>query len=158
MGTEKIAIWSSYNTEDTKVLAEDLVKIDLNIGVKITEVDYYTTLVKNKPDIFRVSMAPSFPDPEEYYSLFYSKSGKNINLTGYQNPKFDQIFEKSLTEESEMERIKLYLKLEELLKNDVAFIPISYSEYSYFIVKNYIENFSLLFGTPNYKNMGIKRE
>jgi len=153
---QKITIFSSYETDDVVELVNSINAIGIDVNLTINKADYYPLIIKTRPDIFRVSMTPSFLDPEEYYSLFYSMSGANINLTSYKNTKYDQVYEQMLIEQDEAKRIQLYTILEEILKEDIPYLPVSHRGYRYYAVKNYIDNFSLIFGIPNYKIMVFK--
>jgi len=154
---QKITIFSSYETDDVVELVNSMRAIGIDVNLTINKADYYPLIIKTRPDIFRVSMTPSFLDPEEYYSLFYSMSGANINLTGYKNIMFDQVYEKMLIEQDQAKRIQLYTILEEILKEDIPYLPVSHKGYRYYAVKNYLDNFSLIFGIPNYKVMEFKK-
>jgi oligopeptide transport system substrate-binding protein len=65
-----------------------------------------------------------YPDPENYFFLFYSKNfppaGKNINR--YKNPEFDQLFEKMATMENTPERLKIIKRMNEILIEDTPII------------------------------------
>ena len=151
----EISISASSEVKDVIELNNSIKTLGLKVNLEIKKVDYYRAIITDRPDIFRVSMCPTYPDPEEYYSLFYSEAGKSVNLTNYKNAEYDSIFEQSLIEESKPKRMELYYRLEEILRNDVPFIPISQSYYKYYIVKDNIRNFSLSYGIPNYKNISM---
>ncbi|MDZ7763134.1 MAG: ABC transporter substrate-binding protein [Melioribacteraceae bacterium] len=148
-----ITISTPVDFAATKILEDALSNLGFNINVKIQNLRYYNHIVEDRPDIFRVAMTPSYPDPEEYYSLFYSKSEKFVNLCGYNNPEYDILFERALIEMNKDERRNLFLKLEELLKDDVPLLPMTHSAKDYCIVPKYIKGFSLKNGVPDYTNV-----
>lgn len=148
-----ITISAPVDFAATKILEDALSNLGFNINVKIRNLRYYNHIVEDRPDIFRVAMTPSYPDPEEYYSLFYSKSEKFVNLCGYNNPEYDFLFERALIETNKDERRNLFLKLEEILKHDVPLLPMTHSAKNYCIVPKYIKSFGLKNGVPDYKNV-----
>ncbi|NOX66729.1 MAG: hypothetical protein GXO85_13305, partial [Chlorobi bacterium] len=78
-------VCSSIKSRDAELLVEGMRNIGLKVKLDVHAKNYYRSIMNDRPDIFRVSMMPSFPDPTEYYALFYSKSGKDNNLAQYNN-------------------------------------------------------------------------
>ncbi len=131
---EQVQLFTSMETNDSRILAEILEKSqNIEFIFTVEPARYYRLILENRPDIFRVSVQPSYPDPEEYYSLFYSKSGKEVNLCAYSNEIYDKIFEESLTEFDPILRDKLFQKMEDILSEDVPAIWSSH-ENSRFII------------------------
>ncbi len=154
---EKYLIYTSVNTPAVKELEKGMRKLGLNARVEIHPRRYYKEIVKRRPDIFRVSMTPSFPDPTDYYSMFYSKSGRQTNLFDYSNPEFDRIYEKSLIEQNKQKRRKLFLRLEKILRDDVAALYFSTSGEMYNFISDRVENFSMRNTFPNFSVIRLKK-
>jgi oligopeptide transport system substrate-binding protein len=116
---------------------------------------YYEKIIKERPDIFRISMTPSFPDPIEYYALFYSKSGKHINLCRFSDPEYDRIYELSLTETNPEYREELFIELERILKEQIPVVYIEHESSSFFVFPENIKGFSLRFLNPDFSKIWI---
>jgi oligopeptide transport system substrate-binding protein len=146
-----VQILSSIKLKSVEQICELISRVKLKSIVEVSDHQYYRKIINGGPDIFKVSMSPSYADPEEYFSLFYSKSNAAINLTGYSNKKFDEIFEKMLIEQNLDVRLTLFKKLEQILRNDAPFIPISHEKPNYLVMPKYIKNLKSKFGIPEYK-------
>ncbi|MFH1196639.1 MAG: ABC transporter substrate-binding protein [bacterium] len=151
LSKQKIKIFSTLYSPDVLELEAALKKINLNVEAEINTMNYYKFIVKDRPDIFRVSMKPVYPDPEEYYYLFYSKSDKSINLPQYKNTIYDALFERSMFEQNPEERRKLFIQLEHILYEDVPAIYLSHVTESYYIFPKFVKNFRLNCSVPDYR-------
>ena len=113
------------------------------IGIKI-QIDLMPTASlrqaksSGKLDLFRASWIADYPDAENYLGLFYSKnfSPQGPNYTHYQNPLFDQWFEKSYQLKDINEREKWYRKMDSLMLTDYPVIPLYYDKAIRFVQKN----------------------
>ena len=113
------------------------------IGIKI-QIDLMPTASlrqaksSGKLDLFRASWIADYPDAENYLGLFYSKnfSPQGPNYTHYQNPLFDQWFEKSYLLKDINEREKWYRKMDSLMLTDYPVIPLYYDKAIRFVQKN----------------------
>ncbi len=141
---------SSVNAPFLNIIELGMKSLNLNVVRNVNPKRYYERIIKNRPDIFRISMSPSFPDLSEYYQLFYSKSGKFVNLFNYKNPEFDKIFEKSQIENNPIERRRLFRRLEKILRDDVAAIYVSEEKYFYNIIRKRVKNFTIRNGFPDF--------
>jgi ABC-type oligopeptide transport system substrate-binding subunit len=146
-----ITILVSCELADIEYFKYNLKKFGFNPKVKIQTLQYYEEIIRQRPDVFRVSMHPSFPDPEGYYFLFYSKSDESLNLTGYSNPEFDRVFELALVEQDITKRNRLFANLEKILKEDYPAIYISHEGTRYYALPKCINGFKLRLEIPDYK-------
>ncbi|OPX34310.1 hypothetical protein B1H10_03960 [candidate division KSB1 bacterium 4484_188] len=145
----EINISSNILAKDVQVLKNSLEKIHFACTLNIRDVRYYRYIVQERPDIFRVSFQPSYPDPEEYYALFYSKSSPQINLTRYRNPKFDRLLERAMVEQDEAHRQKIFLQLEQILKADVPALYLTCPEPAYYLIPKNVHGLAIRFGIPD---------
>jgi oligopeptide transport system substrate-binding protein len=100
------------------------------LGIKVKVVENTFARMLEKEDQGNFSMAAGtgwgadYPDPENYFFLFYSKnfppSGKNI--TRYQNAEFDRLFEQMATMLDGPERLKIVHRMNDILIEDCAVI------------------------------------
>ncbi|WP_397363131.1 ABC transporter substrate-binding protein [Olleya sp. R77988] len=91
-----------------------------------------------KLDFFRASWVADYPDAQNYLSLFYSGNfaPNGPNYTHFSNPEFDQWYTKAFTETDELERIKLYTKMDSLVLKNTPIVPLYYDEVIRFTQKN----------------------
>lgn len=152
---KKLPIQISSNIEAQGILnlkkSLNSINIPLDINLKLT--GYYRHIIEDRPDMFRVSFHPSYPDPEEYYSLFYSKSDPAINLTAYKNPEYDSTLEQAMIEQNNNKRQKLFLKLEKILTRDIPAIYLYHSAPEYYITHPYIHGLKISFGIIDYSEV-----
>ena len=107
----------------------------LGIKVKISENTFARLMDKQDDGNFQVSTSAGwgadYPDPENYFFLFYSKNfppaGKNY--TRYNNPEFDRLYEQMAAMENTPERLEIVRRMNEILAEDVPVIPTFNKEY-----------------------------
>lgn len=151
-----IVITANIETRETDLLANGLSSIDIEPDVQIHQVGYYRYVFKERPDLFRVSFQPSYPDAEDYYALFYSKNTKDSNITGYKNPEYDRLFEHALNQDDLEARRTLFLRMESILKEDVPVIYLCHPPNSYHVMRKDLHGFSIRFSKPDYARVWIE--
>ena len=140
---------SNYQSDDVMLLQESLTRVSVKSTVRIRPVNYYQYIVTDRPTIFRVSFTPSFFDPEDFYCLFYSKSSRDVNLTGYRNPEFDLTLEAAMVEPDVARRTELFQHLEEILHRDVPALYLFHSTPTYLIAAPFVHGMTIRFILPN---------
>jgi oligopeptide transport system substrate-binding protein len=83
---------------------------------------------KSEALFFRGSWIADYPDAENYLSVFYSKNPAPPNYTRYNNPQFDVLYERSLTEMNDSVKQSLYRQMDQLVINDAPVVPLWYDE------------------------------
>ena len=151
-------VCSSIKSKDAELLVEGMRNIGLKTKLDVHAKNYYRSIMKDRPDIFRVSMLPSYPDPTEYYALFYSKSSNNNNLAQYNNPKFDKLFEASLYEQDKKKRKEIFRKLENILFDDIPVIYATHQRTEYVLLSDRIRNFKFRSIFPDFRYLWVKDE
>ena len=83
---------------------------------------------KSQLSIFRGSWIADYADAENYLSLFYSKnhSPNGPNYTHFTNTQFDALYEEALSISELKYRIPLYEKMDSIVINQAAIIPLYY--------------------------------
>ena len=102
---------------------------DLGIKAKVEVVKgpfLKEQMAKGKSNLFRASWITDYPDEESFFTMFYSKNSAPPNYTRFHNKQFDLLYEKALTCKDEVERIKLYRKMDEFIMREMPVIPIFY--------------------------------
>ena len=155
---QEIVICSNIRTKAVETLSRTFENLDLNYNIDIHPVNYYEDIVEERPDIFRISFYPSYPDPEEYYALFYSKSSPTTNVTGYKNPTFDELLENAMVEQNQIKRQNYFYQLEKILKKDVPVLYISHSLPKYFITPHSVYGLMMKSTIPDFRHVWIKAE
>lgn len=144
---------ASIDSEDLQHLAKTMDAMGIPTEKVVRPDNYYKYIIDGEPDIFRVSMTPSFPDPTDYYSLFYSGSPPNLNLMGYHNPVFDALFEQSMTEMDPDARSALHLQMEKIISEDVPVLLISHAMPDYIVMPADITGFIQRHLFPDYRHI-----
>lgn len=96
----------------------------LGVKVKVNENTFARLLQKEDTGDFQMAdgtgWGADYPDPENYFFLLYSKNvppaGKNI--TRYNRPEFDRMFEQMATMENGPERLELVQKMNAMVAED----------------------------------------
>jgi len=114
-----VTLMSNMDYPEMTILAKGLLALGLQPRPVIRKAGYYRSVVRERPDLFRVSFQPAYPHPEEYYALFYSGSGPENNISGYASAEYDRLFERSLAEADSTRRWSCYHQMEALLMRDV---------------------------------------
>ena len=105
---------------------EDLgFKVEINVSPPST---HRQQVSKSQLSIFRGSWIADYADAENYLSLFYSgnHSPNGPNYTHFSNSEFDDLYEKSLHIPLLVNRIPLYEKMDSIVVNHAAIIPLYY--------------------------------
>lgn len=127
------------------MLAENLgitVRIQfVEFAKHLDEIDY------GRAAFYRLGWVADYPDPESFLSLFYGKvvpptlsEPSSQNGTRYNNPAFDEIFEKARATADRDQRNELYLQAEQIAVNDAPMLFIIYDE-DYRLVQSYVEGY-----------------
>ena len=88
--------------------------------------------------IFRASWIADYPDAQNYLSLFYSENfaPNGPNYTHFSNKVFDSLYNESLKKNRADSRIPLYRKMDSIIIEEAAIIPLYYDEVVRFSRKN----------------------
>lgn len=133
-----VTIASNIEAHEVTFLAEALDTLGYRAKINIQKADYFRIIGRDRPDLFRVAFIPCIPVPEEYYSFFYSKSGLDVNLTGYKNPEFDVLFERSQAEPDEKIRQKMFIEMERMIRRDAPVLLLSHSGPGLYLYPRYV--------------------
>jgi peptide/nickel transport system substrate-binding protein len=111
------------------MLSKQLDKIGIRLKVEVTEPAILREwMSQGKVAFFRGSWIADYPDAESYFTVFYSKNTSPPNYTHFNNPDYDRIYEKSLTEKDEPARYALYHDLERIIIREAPIVPLYYDE------------------------------
>lgn len=129
-------------------VAKQLGEAGIPVQVETVQKSLLLDMTANsKALFFRGSWIADYPDAENYLSVFYSKNPAPPNYTRYNNPQFDALFERALTELNDSVRYQLYQQADQLMINDAPVVPLWYDKVIH-LVQNNVEGFS-----PNALNL-----
>lgn len=81
---------------------------------------------KSRAGFFRGSWIADYPDPENFFSVFYGYNPAPPNYTRFNDPAFDSVYAMAVAEQNDSLRNGLYLKMEEIIAAGVPVIPLWY--------------------------------
>jgi peptide/nickel transport system substrate-binding protein len=114
------------------------------IGVKV-EIDVLESSLlrdgmrKSSIPFFRASWIADYPDPESFLCMFYSKNPPPPNYTRYNNPDYDVLYEKAISEPDKDKRIALYQEMDRKIVEDAPVIFLFYDQSANFYSKRIAE-------------------
>jgi ABC-type transport system substrate-binding protein len=120
-----IAIYSDMANFIAKQLEESGIPVQVEVVQKSLLLDMASN---SRAAFFRASWIADYPDAENYLSVFYSKNPAPPNYTRYNNPRFDELFEKAIAETNDSLRYKLYQQADQLMINDAPVVPLWYDK------------------------------
>ena len=150
-----------YNINDTHSAVADefskQIRSVLNINVNIDGSSFEQLIADaemGRGDIFRLGWTADYPSPESFLVNFYGKNipgnptePSKVNKSRYDNPVFDEFFERATGTKKQTDQLKYFAKAEKVLLNDPPFIPLWYSG-DYAIIYADVRNFH--FNSLNY--------
>ncbi|HET7119149.1 MAG TPA: ABC transporter substrate-binding protein [Hanamia sp.] len=122
-------------------IANELLQIGIKINVEVIQKSLLLEqTAKSEALFFRGSWIADYPDAENFLSVFYSKNPAPPNYTRYNNPKFDKLYEASLSEKNDSVRYKLYQQADQVMIKDAPVVPLWY-DMVIWLVQPYVKNF-----------------
>jgi oligopeptide transport system substrate-binding protein len=117
-------------------------KQNLGVDVQIAQAEeatFYDDVDRGRLQMWSVGWIMDYPDPENLLDLlFFSTSRKNESR--YNNPAYDQLIVQARTELDSTKRIQLYQQAEQILIQDMPWIPLTYGM-DHYVVKPYVKGF-----------------
>jgi ABC-type transport system substrate-binding protein len=114
-------------SEIASYVARQLEEIGLKVEVDVVQKSLLLELTSNsRTPFFRGSWIADYPDAENYLSVFYSKNPAPPNYTRYNNPQFDVLFERAISETNDSLRYMLYQEADQVMINDAPVVPLWY--------------------------------
>lgn len=118
-------------------IARQLSEVGIPVQVETVKKSLLLDMTANARALFfRGSWIADYPDAENYLSVFYSKNSAPPNYTRYNNPQFDALFEKALTEDNDSLRYILYQQADQLVINDAPIVPLWYDKVVHLVQNN----------------------
>ncbi len=118
-----------YNTSEThRILAEaiqQMWKTGLNIDIVLVNQEwkvYLDTMKRQEYDIARASWIGDYNDPNTFLDMFVTDGGNN--RTGWSDPEYDTLIERSTLEQDPAARFATFRQAEEILLREMPIMPI----------------------------------
>ncbi len=107
--------------------ARQLQELGIKVQVEVMQRGPLIDMVaKSAVPFFRASWIADYPDAESFLAMFYSKNPAPPNYTRYNNPAYDQLYERALAETNDSLRYKLYQEMDRMIVADAPVIPVFY--------------------------------
>lgn len=120
-------------------------RTNLGVDVSIAQAEaasFYDDLDRGRLQMFDIGWIMDYPDPEDIIDLLFHSTSRQNN-THYSNPDFDAIVEQARTEGDPTKRLQLYQDAEQILLEDLPWIPLYFGK-DHFVVKPRIQGFDPL--------------
>lgn len=118
-------------------IARQLEEVGFNVVVETVQKSLLLEMTSSSRAVFfRGSWIADYPDAENYLSVFYSKNPAPPNYTRYNNPQFDEAFEKAIAETNDSIRYNLYRKADQIMINDAPVVPLWYDMVVWLVQSN----------------------
>lgn len=131
-GLPEITLHTTENyKEQAEFIQAELARNNIKIQISVEKASVLRQAVNaGEYLLFRKSWVADYADEENYMSLFYSKNfaPKGINFFHYQNPHFDSLYERVLTEVDLDRKVKLYQEMDRILVEDAPVITLFYDQ------------------------------
>jgi oligopeptide transport system substrate-binding protein len=110
-------------------IARQLEEIGIRVQVDVTQKSLLLEeTAKSQAQFFRGSWIGDYPDAENYLSVFYSGNPAPPNYTRYRNSRYDELYRRSLIENSDSLRYALYQEMDQMMINDAPIVPLWYDQ------------------------------
>lgn len=125
------ALEYAYNKNDTHAkiaqAVQDMWKKNLNINVKLNEVDWKVFVPQRKQGNFEISRdgwVGDYFDPMTFMDILVSKDGNND--AHYSNPKYDELVLAAKKESDPAKRMQMLHDAEKIVMDEQAIIPLAF--------------------------------
>jgi len=116
--------------------------LGIDVAVRQTEsATFFQDLRDGKFQMFEVGWVADYVDPENFLKVKLYGQSKD-NESKYSNPEVDRLLEQADTEQDPAQRLVLYQQAEQIIVNDVPWIPLFHDEYSV-LIKPYVKDYVL---------------
>lgn len=141
-GLETIILSTTSSYLDLcEFIQSQLNEIGISVEVQVNPPSTHRQMVAtSKLDFFRGSWIADYPDAENYLALSYSKNfcPNGPNYTHFYNEEFDKLYEESVKTTSNTDRYILYNKMDQMIMDNAAIVPLYYDRVLRFSSKNII--------------------
>jgi oligopeptide transport system substrate-binding protein len=119
-------------------------KQNLGVDVQVRQLEperYFYNTKTEIDQIFDTGWSADYPHPQDFLDILFS-TGSNNNYGSYSNPLVDDLIRQANRSSDPASGFKLYQQAEQMIVNDAACIPISFSQ-NYLLVRPYVKNYRI---------------
>lgn len=131
-GLPEITLHTTDNyKEQVEFIQSQLSQCNIKLQISIEKTSVLRQAVNNcEYAMFKKSWVGDYADEENFMNIFYSKnfSPQGANYFHYNNPAFDEAFDKAQQETNEATKIELYQKMDRMIIDDAPIIPLYYDQ------------------------------
>ncbi|MBI2845117.1 MAG: peptide ABC transporter substrate-binding protein [Chloroflexi bacterium] len=123
-----------------QILADSYAEI-LGINVEVQAMDFSSLLAalgEGEVGMFLLGWGADYVDPQNFLEINFHSVSQG-NYTRYSQPEVDSLLEGAREEQDRERRLDLYRQAEEIIVQDVAWIPL-FHDLQYILVKPYVQN------------------
>ena len=120
-------------------MQSQLSEIGISIAINMNPPSTHRQMVAtSKLNFFRGSWIADYADAENYLALFYSKNfcPGGPNYTHFFSDEFDALYEAAMKEVSSQKRIGFYRKMNNIIMQEAAVVPLYYDQVVRFVQNN----------------------
>lgn len=159
-------VYDSSSSSVSRQMGEHFKKSMAKIGVKIkVQTNPWPQLQKKiqtrSIQMWGIAWGADYPDAENFLQLLYGPNrSPGANGSGYDNPEFNKLFEKSAIMQDGPERTALYQKLNRMAANECPWI-FGVHRQSYVLTHSWFRNFiysNFEYGRVQYLNIDLKKK
>jgi oligopeptide transport system substrate-binding protein len=117
---------------------------NLGVDVQIQQAEaatFFQDISDGTYQMFHLGWIMDYPDEDDLLNIHFDSESPN-NDTGYNNPQVDDLLRSALVEPDPQQRIQLYQQAEQLILDDVPWIPLFYGR-DHVLIKPYVQNYGL---------------
>lgn len=132
----KLITVPTYANIGTSIVNE-LNQVGITISLEIVQKSILADqMANNQISFFRASWIADYPDPLNYFSVFYSKNPSPPNYTRFANADFDKYFDGAMGEPSKSLRAIYYRKMDSIIIEEAPIVPLWYDQVIHLVQKN----------------------
>src|SRR5260364_68804 len=147
--TLSLLIPHSLGTSPNPQLTAEIIQSDWKkIGIQSEIVayekgEYIKRAVSGKYDVLLIGWRSNIPDPDKSLQILYSDAGRNgFNFSKWRNKTFDDLIQKSVQIINMDKRTQLYLKAQQIFKQEQPITPIAYAT-DYAVINKRVTGFKI---------------
>ncbi len=130
---------------DMQVILE-MWKNTLGVEVEIQQVEWATYLQdlnRRKFQIYALGWQADYPDPQDFLDILFHTDSET-NHGAYSNAEVDAMLEEARVERDPSRRVELYNKVEQMIIDDAAWVPLWYDSERNLLLKPHIKDYRLV--------------
>jgi ABC-type transport system substrate-binding protein len=129
-------------------ICSELNKVGINAQLEVMQKGLLLEQMSSQNiSFFRGSWIGDFPDPLNYFSVFYGKNPAPPNYTRFKNQSYDKLFDRAVHTNDKSTRDSIFMALEQILIDECPVIPLWYDQVLHFYQPR-VENLN-----PNVQNL-----